>query len=198
MIELREDGVVRLALAPGVAERGVILETLGAAIARDEAGIREAAHGDGPARATRSWPGSRAASGARASTSTCRPASAWSARSSSAGRPASAQRALLTRTLIRLGAGAEASLVEELAPSGPAIACAAGEPVPQSLFGGTSEIDLGAGAVLRFASIQDLPAGTTALQQRTARIGAGASLRFAIAQLGRAGRPLADRQPAGG
>ncbi|MFH1474866.1 MAG: hypothetical protein ABIG85_03305, partial [Chloroflexota bacterium] len=42
IIELREDAVMRLALAPGLAERGVALETLGAALARDAAGIREA------------------------------------------------------------------------------------------------------------------------------------------------------------
>jgi Fe-S cluster assembly protein SufD len=95
------------------------------------------------------------------------------------------ERALLTRTLIRLGEGAEASLVEEL--DGGAAAEAAG----QALFGGTSEIDLAAGAVLRFASIQDLPGSTTVLQQRTARIGDGATLRFAIAQLG--GRVVRSR-----
>ena len=100
-------------------------------------------------------------------------------------------RALLTRTLVRLDEGAEAALVEELVAAGPAVGCAAGEPVPQALFGGTTEIDLGPGAVLRFASIQDLPCSTTALQQRTARIGAGATLRFAIAQLG--GRVVRSR-----
>jgi Fe-S cluster assembly protein SufD len=190
VIELREDAVSRLALAPGLAERGVVLETLGAALARDAAGIRDAI------------------------TTTALPADeklAWLSRGFwsqgvhlhvpagvvlerpiilrwAAGVP---ERALLTRTLIRLGEGAEVALVEELVPSGPPIACAAGEPVPQSLFGGTTEIDLAAGAVLRFASIQDLPAGTTALQQRTARIGAGATLRFAIAQLG--GRVVRSR-----
>jgi len=190
VIELREDAVVRLALAPGLAERGVALETLGAALARDAAGVREAL------------------------TATALPADeklAWLARGFwsqgihlhvpagvvlerpiilrwAAGGP---ERALLTRTLIRLDEGAEAALVEELVASGPPIGGAAGEPVPQSLFGGTTEIELAAGAVLRFASIQDLPAGTTALQQRTARIGAGATLRFAIAQLG--GRVVRSR-----
>ena len=76
-------------------------------------------------------------------------------------------------------------------PSGPPIDCAAGEPVPQSLFGGTTEIDLADGAVLRFASHPGPPGGTIALQQRTARIGAGATLRFAIAQLG--GRVVRSR-----
>ncbi len=190
VIELREDAVVRLALAPGLAASGVVLETLGTAIARGAAGIREAL------------------------TATALPADeklAWLSRGFwsqgvhlhvpdgvhlerpivlrwGAGVP---NRALLTRTLIRLGEGAEAALVEELVAPGPAITCAAGERVPQALFGGTTEIDLGAGAILRFSSIQDLPGGSTALQQRTSRIGAGATLRFAIAQLG--GRVVRSR-----
>jgi Fe-S cluster assembly protein SufD len=190
IIELREDGVLRLALAPGLAERGVALETLGAALARDAAGIREALTATAlPADEKLAWLSRgfwsqgvhvHVPAGVRLE----RPiVLRWAA-----GVP---ERALLTRTLIRLDEGAEAALVEELVPSGPPIDCAAGEPVPQSLFGGTSEIDLGPGAVLRFASIQDLPGGTTALQQRTARIAAGATLRFAIAHLG--GRVVRSR-----
>jgi Fe-S cluster assembly scaffold protein SufB len=190
IIELREDGVVRLALAPDVAGRGVVLETLGAALARDAAGIRETLTGTAlPPDEKLAWL-SRGfwSQGIHLDV----PAGVVLERpiilSWAAGVP---ERALLTRTLIRLGEGAEAALVEELMPSGPPIACAAGEPVPQSLFGGTTEIELADGAVLRFASIQDLPAGTSALQQRTARIGAGATLRFAIAQLG--GRVIRSR-----
>jgi Fe-S cluster assembly protein SufD len=190
IIELREDAVVRLALAPGVAERGVVLETVGAALARDAAGIREALTATAlPADEKLAWLSRgfwsqgihlHVPAGVRLE----RPiVLRWGA-----GTP---ERALLTRTLIRLDEGAEAALVEELAAAGPAVACAAGEPVPQALFGGTTEIDLGPGAVLRFASVQELPGGTTALQQRTARIGAGATLRFAIAQLG--GRVVRSR-----
>ena len=190
IIELREDAVVRLALAPGLAERGVALETLGAALARDAAGIREALTATAlPADEKLAWLSRgfwsqgihlHVPAGVRLE----RPiVLRWAA-----GMP---ERALLSRTLIRLDAGAEVALVEELVAAGPAVGCAAGEPVPQALFGGTTEIDLGAGAVLRFASIQDLPRGTTALQQRTARIGAGATLRFAIAQLG--GRVVRSR-----
>ncbi len=190
IIELREDAVLRLALAPGLAERGVVLETLGAALARGAAGVREALTGTAlPADEKLAWLSRgfwsqgihlHVPAGVRLE----RPiVLRWAA-----GVP---ERALLTRTLIRLDEGAEASLVEELVAAGPAIGCAAGEPVPQALFGGTSEIALGPGAVLRFASVQDLPGGTTALQQRTARIGAGASLRFAIAQLG--GRVVRSR-----
>jgi Fe-S cluster assembly protein SufD len=190
IIELREDGILRLALAHGIAEQGVELETLGAALARGADGIREALVATAlPADEKLAWLSRgfwsqgihlRVPAGVRLE----RPiVLRWGA-----GVP---ERALLTRTLIRIGEGAEAALVEELVRSGPPVACAAGEPVPQSLFGGTSEIDLGPGAVLRFASVQDLPGGTTALQQRTARIGPGATLRFAIAQLG--GRVVRSR-----
>jgi Fe-S cluster assembly protein SufD len=190
IIELREDAVVRLALAPGLAERGVVLETLGTALARDGSGIRDALTGTAlPADEKLAWLSRgfwsqgihlHVPAGVRLD----RPiVLRWAA-----GTP---DRALLTRSLIRLDEGAEAALVEELVAAGPAIGCAAGEPVPQALFGGTTEIDLGAGAVLRLASIQDLPSGTTALQQRTARIGTGATLRFAIAQLG--GRVVRSR-----
>ena len=188
IIELREDAVIRLALAPGLAERGVVLETLGAALARDAAGIREALTAtELPADEKLAWLSRgfwsqgihlQVPAGVRLE----RPiVLRWAA-----GIP---ERALLTRTLIQLGESAEASLVEELVAM--SAVGAAGEAVPQALFGGTSEIVLGPGAMLRFASIQDLATTTTALQQRTARIGAGATLRFAIAHLG--GRVVRSR-----
>jgi Fe-S cluster assembly protein SufD len=93
-------------------------------------------------------------------------------------------RALVTRTVVTLGAGASASIVEEQVPSGPAIACAAGETVPQAFFHGTTEVVLAAGASLAMASIQDLPADQVAFQHRHAAIGEGASLHWALAQLG--------------
>jgi Fe-S cluster assembly protein SufD len=94
------------------------------------------------------------------------------------------QRALLTRTIVELGDGARASVLEEFVPSGPEIDCAAGEPVPQSLFTGTLEVHLGAGADLSIASIQEFGRGVVAFQHRTASIGEGASLRWALGQLG--------------
>ena len=93
-------------------------------------------------------------------------------------------RALLTRTIIELGEDAGASLLEELSPSGPEIACAAGETVPQSLFTGTMEISLGRAASLSVASIQDLGPRQVAFQHRHATIGPAASLHWALAQLG--------------
>jgi Fe-S cluster assembly scaffold protein SufB len=94
------------------------------------------------------------------------------------------QHALLTRTIVELGEGARATLLEELVPSGPAVDCAEGEPVPQSLFTGTLEVHLGAGADLSIASIQEFGPGVVAFQHRTASIGEGASLRWALGQLG--------------
>ncbi|MBA2382525.1 MAG: SufD family Fe-S cluster assembly protein, partial [Chloroflexi bacterium] len=88
--------------------------------------------------------------------------------------------ALLTRTVIDLGEGASASIVEELEPS----AAASGLAGPQALFSGSLEIHLAAGAELGVASIQDLATGTVAFQHRQAEIGEGAKLHWAMAQLG--------------
>jgi Fe-S cluster assembly scaffold protein SufB len=90
-----------------------------------------------------------------------------------------ADRALLTRTVIRLGEDAHASVVEELMPSGAAATAAR-----QALFAGTTEVTLGAGATLRVAGVQELPANLVAFQHRTATIGQGAELHWALAQLG--------------
>jgi Fe-S cluster assembly scaffold protein SufB len=86
-------------------------------------------------------------------------------------------RAQLTRTIIELGAGAKASVVEDL--SG-----ASGDDAAQSLFTGSTEIVLGQGAELALASIQDLPTNTVAFQHRRASVGEGAKLHWALAQLG--------------
>jgi Fe-S cluster assembly scaffold protein SufB len=93
-------------------------------------------------------------------------------------------RALLTRTIIELGAGASATVLEELVPHGPEIDCAAGETVPQSLFTASTEIHLGSGATLDFTSLQELGPRTVAFQHRTATIGEDARLLLALAQLG--------------
>ncbi len=93
-------------------------------------------------------------------------------------------RALLTRTVVSLGDGASASIVEELVPCGPDIECAEGETVPQGFFHGTTEVSLGAGASLAFASIQEFGTGQVTFQHRHARVGEGASLHWALAQLG--------------
>jgi Fe-S cluster assembly scaffold protein SufB len=93
-------------------------------------------------------------------------------------------RALVSRTFITLGQGARASVVEELAQEGPPIECAAGETVPQGFFHGTTEVSLGAGSSLAFASIQDTGPEQVVFQHRHASIGEGAQLHWALAQLG--------------
>ena len=93
-------------------------------------------------------------------------------------------RALLTRTVIELGAGSAASVLEELVPAGPEVACAEGDTVPQTLFTGTLEVRLEAGAELSVASIQEFGPRVVAFQHRDASIGEGARLHWALAQLG--------------
>jgi len=89
--------------------------------------------------------------------------------------------ALLTRTIIDLGRGASASVLEELDGSTdrPFVQGAA-----QALFTGSLELHLGTESELSVASIQNLPANTIAFQQRRAEIGEGATLHWALAQLG--------------
>ena len=62
-------------------------------------------------------------------------------------------RALVTRTLVRLGDGASASIVEELVASDGALAARDGG---QAFFAGTTEVTLGAEASLQVASLQEL------------------------------------------
>jgi len=90
-----------------------------------------------------------------------------------------AGRALLTRTIVRLGEDAHASVVEELMPS---VSAASAE--RQAFFAGTTEVTLGTKASLRVASLQELPANLVAIQHRTATVGQGAGLQWALAQLG--------------
>lgn len=184
LIELREDRVVALALSDAARAAGVRVETFGAALARDPDGLRGDLEGgstlpadDKLAQLTRSsWnQGVRIVvpDGVRLE----RPILVrWAS-----GNPG---RALITRTLIRLGAGASAAVVEELVPSGADLECAAGETVPQGLFAGTTEVVLGPGSALDIAAIQELGERQITFQHRAARIGDGATLRWAIAQLG--------------
>jgi Fe-S cluster assembly scaffold protein SufB len=88
-------------------------------------------------------------------------------------------RALLTRTIVRLGDGAEASVVEELV--GPDEPSPAGS---QAFVSGTAEVVLGDRSKLRLASLQELPEHVVAMQHRWASIGTDASLVWALAQLG--------------
>ena len=184
LIELREDGVAALALSTEAVAAGVILETFATALERDPEGLRAELEGgrtlpedDKLAQLARGfWShGVRLVvpAGARLE----RPfLLRWAV-----GTPG---RALVSRTLVRLGEDASASIVEELVASGPTVDCAEGESVPQSFFGGTLEVILDRAASLSVASIQDLPSGVIAFQHRHATIGHGASLHWAMAQLG--------------
>ncbi len=89
-----------------------------------------------------------------------------------------APRTQIARTVIVLGDGAEAQVVEELVASDAAV------PGAQALLSLTTEIQLGAHARLAFASLQETGPDQVIFQQRMARLGEGADLRWALAQLG--------------
>ena len=87
-------------------------------------------------------------------------------------------RAIHTRTIIELGDGAQATLVEELVPSDGLV------PGGQALFTASTEVRLGANARLAMASLQELGPDQVVFQQRRADIGDNADLHWALAQLG--------------
>jgi Fe-S cluster assembly scaffold protein SufB len=191
LIELREDGVTALALGREATTAGVTLETFGAALARDPDGfMADLEQGaslptdDKLAQLARAFWNQGVRLNVPDGVRLADPIVVrWRA-----GVP---DRALVSRTLVRLGAGSHASIVEELLASGPEIDCAEGETGPQSRFAGTLEVVIGDDAELAVASIQDLPAGVTAFQHRHAVIGEAAKLHWALAQLG--GRVVRSR-----
>jgi Fe-S cluster assembly scaffold protein SufB len=183
IISLREDGVDVIALAEDAVAAGVTVETLGVLVHRDPDTARrllletKLPPDDRLAQLTRAGWNQGVAVRVPAGVRLERPIVVrWAA-----GVPG---RALLTRSVVELGEGAEASILEELVPSGPEVECAAGETVPQSLFTGTLEVHLGRGAKLGVASIQEFGSREIVFQHRSAAIGEGASLRWALAQLG--------------
>jgi Fe-S cluster assembly scaffold protein SufB len=179
LIDLREDGVAGLAMEPAAIAAGVVLETFGAALARDPDGFRAQLEGgaglpsdDKLAALARGFWSQGIRLHVPAGVRLERPiVLRWSA--------GLRDRALIGRTLIDLGDGAEASIVEELEASGPIPSDAA-----QSLLAGTLEVTLGRDAKLAVASLQELPLTTIAIQHRHAVIGEGATLHWALAQLG--------------
>jgi Fe-S cluster assembly scaffold protein SufB len=184
LIELTEDRVSALALGDEAREAGVVLETFGAALARDTKRFRAEIEG-GPTLPADDKLAMLARGCWSQGVRLVVPANVvladpilvrW--------RSSVPQRALITRTLVRLGAGASASLVEEQVPSGPDVDCAEGETVPQGFFHGTTEVVLDAGASLAMASIQDLGPRQVAFHHRHATIGEAATLHWALAQLG--------------
>jgi len=176
-IELTDDRVTALALDQASRAAGVTLQTFRALLRDDAAAARrlitdaESLPGDDKlAQLTRAgWNQGvvvRVPAGVRLE----RPIVVrWSA--------GEADRALLSRTIVELGDGAAASLVEELVPS----TAASNGP---ALFTGTLEVHLGRNAELAVASLQELGPQTVVFQHRNAVIGEGASLRWALAHLG--------------
>jgi Fe-S cluster assembly scaffold protein SufB len=178
LVAFDEDRVTALAIDEGARRAGVTLEPLGALVARDPALARSLLTG----------PSTLAADDRLAQLSLAGwnqgvvvrvPAGVvldapivvrWAV-----GAPG---RALHTRTVVDLGEGAEAALVEELVPSD-AVA-----PGSQALFTATTEIRLAAHARLAMASLQELGPDQVVFQQRRAVIGEGADLHWALAQLG--------------
>ena len=177
-----EDALATLALDEGARTAGVTIETIAAFTARDPDSAQrlvvDEAHlpdNDRLAQLTRAgWNQGlviRVPAGVRLD----KPIVArWAA-----GR---AGRALLTRTIVELGEGAGATMLEEFVPSEHAAQASAG--AGQALFTGTLEIHLAADADLSIASIQEFGPNVVTFQHRTARIGDGATLRWALGQLG--------------
>lgn len=179
LIDLREDGVAGLVLEEATVAAGVTLETFGAALVRDPSGLRADLEGgpglpddDKLAALVRGFWSQGIRLHVPAGVRLERPiVLRWSV--------GLADRALIGRTRITLGDGAQATILEELGASGP-------NPVGagQSLLAGTLEVTLGRNAKLEIASLQELPRTTIAFQYRHAVIGEGATLRWALAQLG--------------
>ena len=171
-----EDRAGRLALDPGVAASGVTLETLADFVGNASAERLVARPGSLPeddrlAQLTRAGWNHGVVLRIPAGVKVDKPiVLRWAV-----GAP---DRALITRTIIELGDGAEATILEELVPSGEEVD---GRP---SLFTGTLEVTLGAGAKLAVSSVQELPTSVVAFQNRNAVIGEGATLHWALAQLG--------------
>jgi Fe-S cluster assembly scaffold protein SufB len=179
LAELREDAVDALELDDEARAAGVTLETLGGLIGRDPKTARRLLEDDATlpaddalAQLTRAGWNQGIAVRVPAGLKLDRPiVLRWTA-----GAPG---RALLTRTIVELGDGASASVVEEL--RGPTSASA---DESQALFTGSLEVRLGRGSELAVASIQDFGPRQVAFQHRNAMIGEGASLHWALAQLG--------------
>ena len=90
-----------------------------------------------------------------------------------------AGRGLVSRTVVSLGRGAQASILEVQGDAD----SREGEGA-QSLWWGTSEVLLAEGASLSVAAEQDFDASTLAMVNRHARLGDGASLQLALASVG--------------
>jgi Fe-S cluster assembly scaffold protein SufB len=89
---------------------------------------------------------------------------------------------LINRTVITLGENAHASVFEEQVSSSDAAAEARAR--ADSIWWGTTEIDLADGATLDFAGEQDFGPATAAFVSRQARVGKDAAINWAVASVG--------------
>jgi Fe-S cluster assembly scaffold protein SufB len=192
-VALDEDRVDALVVDDASWAAGVTVETLGALVARDPVAARRLLTDDGTlpaddrlAQLTRAaWNQGvaiRVPDGVRLT----RPIVVrWTA-----GAPGNA---LITRTVVELGEGASAGIVEEF---GSAVGVQVG--APQALFTSTLEVHLGRASELAVASIQDFGSNQVVFQHRDAVIGEAAQLHWALAQLGgRLVRSRVDNRLAG-
>ncbi len=177
LLELREDEVAVAALSDAARAAGVRLMTLGELVATDEPLARELLAGGAMVAANE-----KLAELSRAAWSqgvlVHVPAGVRVAEPIVVRWAVGAPRSVIGRTLIVLGDGAEASMVEELVTSDAVVAGA------QALLCATTEIRLGAHARLAMASLQETGPDEVVFQQRRAVIGEAADLRWALAQLG--------------
>ena len=89
---------------------------------------------------------------------------------------------LISRTLVNIGENAQVKLLEEQVAS----AAHATTDDKQSLWWGTSEVQLGRGANLSFAAQQDFAPNTLAFVNRQASLAQDAQLKWALASVGAA------------
>ena len=176
LLEIHEDGVAALVLDDTARAAGVRLLTLGELVATDEALARELLVPATIPVEEKLAEVSRAAWSQGIVVQV--PAGVHLQRPIVLRWVLGAPRTLVGRTLIVLGDGAEASVVEELIASGAEL------PGAQALLCATTEIRLGAHARLAMASLQELGPDHVVFQQRRADLGEAADLRWALAQLG--------------
>ncbi len=177
LLELREDGVVVASLDPVTAAAGVRLLTLGELVRTDDA-LAKALIADDPILPADEKLAQMGRAAWVQGVVLHVPAGVHVERPIVLRWAVGAPRSLIGRTIIVLGEGAEAQVVEELVASDAVVAGT------QTMLSLTTEIRLGAHARLTLSSLQETGADQVVFQQRLARIGEGADLRWALAQLG--------------
>lgn len=86
--------------------------------------------------------------------------------------------ALLTRTVVSLGNNSSAAVVEEIEPS----RAAGGDRM--AMFGGTAEVALGEGSILKYNGVENVGGGVATFLNRQASVGAGSEIHWAFGYVG--------------